>query len=79
MVTKWSKDGFPYKEPPYSDIELNEFYKSLGPPTIVASARPRGTQAQAPKSPRSNHRQKLAAVHGGAQPIDPARAATDKS
>jgi hypothetical protein len=52
MVLKRADNGKLYREPPYSDEELEEIYKSLGPPTIVASVRPRTAPTdQSPQSP----------------------------
>jgi hypothetical protein len=68
MVRKRGDKGGWYHEPPYTDIELLEFYKSLEEPiTFVASARPRGEpqapvqqeppHAQAPQEPQQPHAQ----------------------
>jgi hypothetical protein len=78
MVTKRADNGKLYKEPPYTDEELEEIYKSLGPPTIVASSRPRGTpQAPAPQEPQQPPAK---ARRGSRRPrsrVNPAGTATD--
>jgi hypothetical protein len=50
MVTKYTKGGRPYGEPPYTRSELLDFYETLMEPiTFVASARPRAPVPEEPQ------------------------------
>jgi hypothetical protein len=56
MVTKYTAQGNPYQEPPYTAAEEAEFYRRVGggPVSVVklaAAVSPRKPQPQPPKTP----------------------------
>src|SRR5262245_46693741 len=48
MVRKVGPAGYAYHEPPYTDAECWELYKTFGPPVMVLSTRPRTHATQPP-------------------------------
>ncbi len=42
MVLRYSKDGFPYREPPYTDEEWTEIERRMS--GVVAFTRPKGPE-----------------------------------
>jgi hypothetical protein len=50
MVTKFDKNGHPYREPPYTWEEEQEFYRRFGNgPITVVKGRPPPEHRQKPK------------------------------
>jgi hypothetical protein len=65
MVLKYSKDGFPYREPPYSKEELREIESTLynppasiyrGPRSPPSRTGPQGSEEQQPGEARPEPR-----------------------
>lgn len=52
MVIRYSKDGYPYEEPPYNDEDVEEMEKWVNlPPIAVFRGRPDRKASPAPQEP----------------------------
>jgi hypothetical protein len=53
MVRKYTKDGYPYDEPPYTEEELEDLYRRLdGGPVAIVYSGPAGQRNKAPPPPK---------------------------